>query len=118
MFDVIFVFVFMARYFIHVCLYCAFLRMALADCQSIINNQSIINMMERSLLLFFCVIINVYCTSGYKTGELYRVLNISCYEKDELRKACDDNSTATRAIMVGHKSQFLLIQIVFFLGQL
>ena len=53
--------------------------------------------MDRSLLLFFCGMI--YCTSGYKTDELYRELNISCYEKDELKKMCDAkaNSTAVTA---------------------
>jgi len=58
--------------------------------------------MKGVLLILLCLISNVYCSSGYRTSELYRALNITCYGEDKLKKMCD----AATPSLVGHNFSY------------
>jgi len=58
--------------------------------------------MKGVLLVLLYLFSNVYCSSGDRTSELYRALNITCHGEDKLKKMCD---VATPS-MVGHNFSY------------
>ena len=64
------------------------------DTLSLSREEAMTRVMKGSLVLL-CLIGNIYCSSGYRISELYRVLNITCYGEGELTKICDTPAPST-----------------------
>ena len=69
--------------------------------------------MKGSFLILLYLIGSVCCAVGYRTSELYRALNITCYGEDQLKRMCASTATPAKVGHANTMAYFILSLICF-----